>query len=101
MVLIRFSFFSRGDNDRDRVSAIPIVSHVDWWAFATLLYQDTQPSGGFGQARRLLAQESKSISWLTNGILLASQEKSNLLDSHKNEAQDKRIWERRMRQKDV
>jgi hypothetical protein len=30
MVFMRFSFFSRGDNDRDRASAIPIVSHVDW-----------------------------------------------------------------------
>jgi hypothetical protein len=38
------------------------------------LYQDTQPSRGFGQARRLSAQESKSMSWLTNEILLASQE---------------------------
>jgi hypothetical protein len=30
MVLIRFSFFSRGDNDRNRASAIPIVSHMGW-----------------------------------------------------------------------
>jgi hypothetical protein len=74
MVFRRFSFLSRGDSNKDRASAIPMVSHVDWWTLATLLYQATQPSGGFGQARRLSAQESKSMSWLTNGILLASQE---------------------------
>jgi hypothetical protein len=74
MVFRRFSFLSRGDSDKDRASAIPMVSHVDWWTLTILLYQATQPLGWFGQARRLLAQESKSMSSLMNGILLASQE---------------------------
>jgi hypothetical protein len=30
MVFRRFSFFSRGYRDRDRASAIPMVSHVGW-----------------------------------------------------------------------
>jgi hypothetical protein len=29
MVFRRFSFLSRGDSDKDRASAIPMVSHVD------------------------------------------------------------------------
>jgi hypothetical protein len=29
MVLRRFSFFSMGDSDKDRASAISMVSHVD------------------------------------------------------------------------
>jgi hypothetical protein len=74
MVFRRFSFLSRGDSDKDRPSAIPMVSHVDWWTLTILLYHVTQPSGGFVQAWRLSGQESKSMSWLTNGILLASQE---------------------------
>ena len=74
MVFRRFSFFSRGDSDNDRASAIPMISHVDWWVLAIQLYQGTQPSGGLGQARRQSAQEVRSKSWFTKGILLASQE---------------------------
>jgi hypothetical protein len=47
------------------------------WAGRLLLLCYTKilsPQGGFGQARRLSAHESKSISWLTNEIRLASQE---------------------------
>jgi hypothetical protein len=29
MVFRRFSFFLRGDSDKDRASAIPMVSHMD------------------------------------------------------------------------
>jgi hypothetical protein len=56
--------------------------HIPKWEFrdvtVILLYQDPQPSGGFGQARRLSAQEYKSMSWLMNGILLALQEIKNV-----------------------
>ena len=39
-----------------------------------MLYQETQPSGGLGQARRQSVQEVKSKSWLAKGILFVLQE---------------------------
>ena len=74
MVFSRFSCFSSGDKDKERASAIPMASHVDWHVLDTLLYQGTQSSGGLGQARKQSAQEVRSKSWFTKGILLASQE---------------------------
>ena len=74
MVFRRFSCFSRGDSDKDKASAIPVVSHLAWWVLDTLLYHDTQSSGGLGQARKQSAQEVRSKFWHTKGNLLASQE---------------------------
>ena len=74
MVFRRFSCFSRGDSDKDKASAIHVVSHLAWWVLDNLLYHDTQSSGGLGQARKQSAQEVRSKFWFTKGILLASQE---------------------------
>ena len=74
MVFKIFSCFSRGDSDKDKASAIPVISHLDWQALDIRLYQEIQSSGGLGQARKQSAQEDRSKSWLTKGILLASQE---------------------------
>ena len=51
-----------------------MISHLDWQALHTLLYQEIQSSGGLGQARKQSDQEDRSKFWLTKGILLASQE---------------------------
>jgi hypothetical protein len=54
------------------------------------LYQDTQPLGGFGPAQRLSAQESKSVSWLTNPVGFT---RNQVYQTHENEAQGKRNLE--------
>jgi len=74
MVFRRFSSLSSGDNDKLSASAMFKSYHKGMWAFATLLYHVIQLSGGLGQALKQSAQRFKSMSWLTKGILFASQE---------------------------
>ena len=92
MVFRRFSSLSRGDSDRLSASAMLKSCHKGMWVFATLLYQDTQPSGGLAQTLKQSAQEFKSMFWLTKGILFASQEIKSV-GFHKFVGQDKRIWD--------
>jgi hypothetical protein len=92
MVFRRFSFLSRGESDNDWASAIPMASHVDWWALTILLYQDTQP---WGDLARHEGCRPKSLN-LCLGSRMGSCwlcKKSSLLDSHENEAQGRRNLE--------
>jgi hypothetical protein len=71
MVFRRFSFLSRGDSDKDRASAIPMVSHVD-----LARHEGCRPKS------LNLGLDSRMRS-------CCPRKKSNLSDSHENEAQDK------------
>jgi hypothetical protein len=88
-VFIRFSFLSRGDSDKDRVSAIPMVPM--WIDGLSPFYYTKLPSLR-GDLARHEGCRPKSLNLCLDSRMGSywPRKKSNLLDSNENEAQDKR-----------